>query len=359
MKKPICIYFYTLTVRELAVWDHPATIARSNGDNKSLAAFSFNTAMGCDYGCLFCCAPHASAKFVKTDLRPRGIKDPEAQWGQYALPRLWDKSAFLSKLRTAENTAVDDLSRGGHRAVLFSSTSDPYQIIPHADPALRRALTQQARSLVRRALFLIRTRSTLNVRMLTRSPLAREDFALFKKFGPRLMFGMSIPTLRDDLAKIYEPKAPPPSERLATLRAAREMGLNIYVAVSPTYPECDEDDLRNTLKAVAELEPLTIFHEPINIRGRNIARIHAHALEHGIKWRSDVFESDVSWQDYAIGALCRVQSIARELGIEHRLHLWPDKVLGSRDVIARMPHPRRYEKWIRHWWTRTSEWPSD
>ena len=54
--------------------------------------------------------------------------------------------------------------------------------------------------------------------------------------------------------------------------------------MAPTYPECDEADLRATLKAVAELEPITIFHEPINIRAENVARIEAQAVEH---WACD------------------------------------------------------------------------
>ena len=91
---------------------------------------------------------------------------------------------------------------------------------------------------------------------------------------------MSLPTLRNDLAKVYEPKAPAPSQRLATLHAAKKAGLHVYVAIAPTYPECDEADLRATLKAVAELEPITIFHEPINIRAENVARIEEQSAEH-------------------------------------------------------------------------------
>src|SRR5207247_7852791 len=117
---------------------------------------------------------------------------------------------------------------------------------------------------------------------LTRSPLARADFDLFKSFGKRLVFGMSLPTLRNDLAKVYEPKAPAPSQRLAALRAAKEAALHVYVALAPTYPECDEADLRATLKAVTELDPITIFHEPINIRAENVARIERHAEALGL-----------------------------------------------------------------------------
>src|SRR5207249_7173729 len=99
------------------------------------------------------------------------------------------------------------------------------------DPEKQRKLAAHARLLVRRSLELIRDQSTLNVRILTRSPLARAAFDLFQSFGKRLVFGMSLPTLRNDLAKIYEPKAPAPLQRLATLRAAKEANLHVYVAV--------------------------------------------------------------------------------------------------------------------------------
>src|SRR5207245_8263221 len=82
--------------------------------------------------------------------------------------------------------------------------TDPYQVLRHPDPARRRELAAQARFLVRHSLELIRDKSTLNVRILTRSPLAQADFDLFKSFGKRLVFGMSLPTLRNDLAKAYE-----------------------------------------------------------------------------------------------------------------------------------------------------------
>jgi DNA repair photolyase len=126
--------------------------------------------------------------------------------------------------------------------------------------------------------------------------LARTDFELFKSFGARLVFGMSLPTLRNDLAKVYEPKAPAPSQRLAALLAAKRAGLHVYVAIAPTYPECDEADLRTTLQAVAELDPITIFHEPINIRAENVARIELHAAAGGVALRSYVFATRESWQ---------------------------------------------------------------
>jgi len=75
-----------------------------------------------------------------------------------------------------------------------------------ANEAEQKKLAEQALRLVRRSLELIRDESTLNVRILTRSPMARLDFDLYSTFGNRLVFGMSLPTLRNELAKVYEPK---------------------------------------------------------------------------------------------------------------------------------------------------------
>ena len=110
--------------------------------------------------------------------------------------------------------------------------------------------------------------------------------------------------------------------------------------MAPTYPECDEADLRATLKAVAELEPITIFHEPINIRAENVARIEAQAADMGVRLRTEVFATRESWQDYAVNALHTVSEMAKELGIEKHLHLWPDKSLGSQSLADRMPNPQ-------------------
>jgi DNA repair photolyase len=339
-------------------WRAPAVIAENHFIYKSLSNWAFNVAVGCSHACRFCYVPSAATIKQGPKLAEHGIKDPDAEWGDYVLLRPWDEHKFLTSLDSAERTPRKQLKPDGNRAVIYCSTTDPYQVIRHPEPARQRELAAHARFLVRRSLELIRDESTLNVRILTRSPLARADFDLFQSFEKRLVFGMSLPTLRNDLAKVYEPRAPAPSQRLATLRAAKEAGLHIYVAMAPTYPECDEADLRRTLEAMAELEPITIFHEPINIRAENVARIQAHAAETGARLRTEVFATRQSWQDYAVHALHTVSELARELGLEQHLHLWPDKSLGRQTLADRMPNPAKYLQRLEHWWNRVSEWPT-
>jgi DNA repair photolyase len=338
-------------------WHAPAVIAENHFVYKSLSNWAFNVAVGCSHACRFCYVPSTATIKQGPKLAEYGVKDPDAEWGNYVLLRPWDEQKFLASLRSAENTPRKQLKPDGNRAVIYCSTTDPYQVIRHPDPARQRELAGHARFLVRRSLELIRDESTLNVRILTRSPLARADFDLFQSFGKRLVFGMSLPTLRNDLAKVYEPKAPAPSQRLATLHAAKDAGLYVFVAMAPTYPECDETDLRATLKAVAELKPITIFHEPINIRAENVARIEEQAESVGVPLRTEVFATRESWQNYAVNALHTVSELAKEIGISKRLHLWPDKSLGSQSLVERMPNPQRYQARLEHWWNRISEWP--
>ena len=245
------------------LWAEPATIKRNNFQNKSLSNYAYNTAIGCGHGCRFCYVPETSVNKFVALLTPLGVTDPDADWGRYIFPRQWNEEKFLASLRRAENIPVEDLPVDGHRAVMFCTTTDPYQVINHPD-----AKTAKKNSPTRIATWcdgpwkLIRDHSTLKVRILTCGPLARTDFDVMKTLGHRLLFGMSLPTLNDRLARLYEIHAPAPSKRLETLQAAVDAGLHVYVAVAPTYPECGEADLRATLTAVAKLDPVTVFHEP-------------------------------------------------------------------------------------------------
>lgn len=206
--------------------------------------------------------------------------------------------------------------------------------------------------------------SNLNVRILTRSPLAREDFDLMKQFGNRLLFGMSLPTLNNRLAKIYEPKAPAPSQRLATLRAAKAAGLNVFVAVAPVYPECDAADMRATLEAVKELDPVTIFMEPINIRADNVKRIEEHAASLGQKLNTEVFKTPESWRRYAVDQMIQFARLCEQRDLLDRMHLWPDASLGSKAAIKQFVTDEHwcggetdYLNWLSQHWNKISAWP--
>lgn len=329
------------------LWNRPLSITENNFVNKSLSNWACNTAVGCEHACRFCYVPQVSTRRMAPKLKELGVEDPDLQWGQYVFPRPFDRQLFLRTLKAAENTKREELKPDGNRAIMFCSTTDPFQVIRNDDPATQRQLQAAFEANMTEALTLIRDHSTLRVRILTRSPLAKKFFPLMASFGPRLMFGMSIPTLDNELAKIYEPQAPAPTQRLATLKAAQDAGLNIYAAMAPTYPECTDTDLLGTLVALASIRVLTIFHEPINIRAENVERINQHARSLGRTMKTEVFDTTDTWKLYAMQQLTTVEKIANRLGCGNRLHLWPDKALN---------HYATHE-WLGRWWNRISEWP--
>lgn len=366
-------------------WENPVVLMRNNFVKKSLSCWSCNPSVGCTHGCKFCYVPEVAANKQAVKLAKLGVRDPDEEWGDYAFLRNWDEGKFRTSLYAAERVPQGELNADGNRAVMYSTTTDPYQSVKHEDSATQRLLNHHGHLLlVPRSLELILTESTLNVRMLTRSPLARRDFGLFKRFGNRLLFGMSLPTLDNELARIYEPNAPAPTKRLETLQAARAAGIPVYVAVAPTYPECDEADLSRTLTEIAKLDPVTVFHEPINIRADNVERIQAHAQAIGKPTRLEVFATKEAWFRYSMDQLLLVQRLADEVGLADRLHLWPDPGLKSQPTFMAVrraereqTHPERnwskdelaqhheldeeayaaHVAWLEGWWARVSEWP--
>jgi DNA repair photolyase len=343
-------------------WPHPALIEPNNFVFKSLSCWSYNIAVGCNHACRFCYVPDASTNKMAPKLAPLGVRDPDEQWGDYVFLRQWDEEAFRASLRRAEKKPLADLNLDGNRAVMLCTTTDPYQTLSRHDSPTGRIVEGKevaeenghCAKLVRRALELILTESTLNVRILTRSPLARRDFEIMAAFGPRLLFGMSIPTLNNRLARIYEPKAPAPTRRLETLQEAKAAGLHVYAAVAPVYPECDGDDMLATIRAIKELDPVTIFMEPVNIRADNVRRISEHAASLGEKLRTEVFETPARWAEYAFGQLLIFEKLALASGVHPgTLHLWPDKQL-KKHAIRISQHAAG---WLDGHWAKISTWP--
>ena len=337
-------------------WNYNAIINRNNFKYKSLSCWSINPYVGCQHACRFCYVPSTMFPAMLQSLARVGVRDADGEWGKYAFLRVWDERAFLRSLVVAESIPAADLNADGNRAVMLSTTTDPYQTLRGGDTVGTAALNSQARFMVRRMLELIRDRSTLNVRILTRSPLAREDFDLYQTFGNRLVFGMSIPTLDDRLARLYEPKAPSPSRRLETLRLAVSKGIPIYAAVAPTFPEEGASELAAVLGEVGRLDPVTVFHEPINIRAENVERMRREAEAVGLKFRADAFETKDRWAEYAVGQLRMAEDVACQLGLGDRFHPWPDESLGTQQ--RRRERGTEYSAWLDRCWSRISAWPT-
>jgi radical SAM superfamily enzyme YgiQ (UPF0313 family) len=68
-------------------WHAPALIAENNFVYKSLSNWAFNVAVGCSHACRFCYVPSAATIKQGPKLAEYGVKDPDAEWGDYVLLR--------------------------------------------------------------------------------------------------------------------------------------------------------------------------------------------------------------------------------------------------------------------------------
>jgi len=339
------------------LWDNHTTVERNNFVHKALSSFSCNLFVGCSHGCRFCYVPDVSAVKLRSPLSSYGISNPAEEWGQYALPRPMDERAFVRSLEKASSIPTNDLNADGNRAIFMCSTSDPYQVIRCADKSQRRKLQKHAEHLTRRALELIRDYSDLNVRILTRSPLAKRDFGVIRSLGDRAMLGISLPTLDTPMSSLFEPGSPAPKHRLSMLVDAHAEGIATFVAVAPVYPGTTEQELIVLMEKIKAANPMTVFFEPINLRLGVAKKIAALAEKEGSPIDVSPFRNSQAWSEYAIRMLRLGESAAERAGVRDRLHLWPDKSLGSEKVVTRQENPEEFSQWLYAWWQRKSEWP--
>jgi len=118
-----------------------------------------------------------------------------------------------------------------------------------------------------------------------------------------------------------------------------------------------KEDLRKTLEALAVLDPVTIFHEPINIRAENVARIAAQAEKLKTRLKLEVFRDTRFLEDYALGSLEDGAASRARFGTVKKAAPRPEQ--GARFDMGRRIDAESNEllQMLDRWWDRISEWP--
>lgn len=294
----------------------PAEVVLSKSDlyKKSLCDYVINVATGCKHGCEFCYVPTTPGlKGRKEKLQEfASVEDLQEEWGSYLLYR----DDLPERLRTElEQKDQWERTERGRGIVMLSSGTDCYQ---------DRRSAQITRACIRELVDHGRP-----VRVLTRSPAVLRDKELFQQAGDLVTVGSSIPTMNDELAKVLEPNAPPPSARWRALDEFRKAGVSRFVSMSPTYPTMGEQEIWKTLTYLKCLNPGVIFHEPINPRGKNFEMCVQAAQSSGMDELANELrklKDPEKWVEYAIEQIVMVRQIADHLG-GLNIHTWPDREL--------------------------------
>jgi DNA repair photolyase len=154
-----------------------------------------NPYTGCQHGCSYCYA--------------RFHREP---WGEFV----------DVKVNAADLLRVEAGRKRKRGRVWVSGVCDPYQPL-------------EARYKLTRQCLEILTQHNWPVVVQTRSPLVLRDLDILKA-APDLEVGFSITTADDSIRKLFEPHAPPVSDRIGALGELHEAGIRTYAMIAPILP---------------------------------------------------------------------------------------------------------------------------
>ena len=171
-------------------------------------AWTINPYRGCEFGCHYCYARYT-----------------------HEFMEMWDGRDFERKIYAKVN--APDLLRAELRAardrglpIALGTATDPYQ------PA------EKQYEITRRLLEVFAEFDGLEFSITTKSILILRDLDLLQAVSARHRFSvhMTVTTTDERLARLLEPKAPPPARRLEAVRALANAGIRVGVNLMPILP---------------------------------------------------------------------------------------------------------------------------
>ena len=169
---------------------------------------TFNPYTGCDHACVYCYASSYIPKFF--NCKPK--KD--------LIPRLKREAANL---------------RG--EIMSIANSSDPYPNLEAKTGLTRKCLE-------------ILSQQDCKIQIITKSNLVTRDIELLRNVPS--MVSLTITTDNDNIAKLIEPHAPPPSERLKAVKILIEKEIPTSVRIDPIIPFVN-DNTENLIKTLASI----------------------------------------------------------------------------------------------------------
>jgi DNA repair photolyase len=140
------------------------------------------------------------------------------------------------------------------KEVFMSSVGDAWQPL-------------EAKYKLSRACLKLLLEAGFEVDILTKSSLIERDFDLLEAYKTPSL-GMTITTLNRDLQKVLEPYASEPTDRLNTLKKAREKGIKTWVFLGPLIPEFTDTpaNLEALFRALQGLDLDRVYVDRLNPR---------------------------------------------------------------------------------------------
>lgn len=168
-----------------------------------LTDYVINPYTGCQHGCKYC-----YADFI------RRFQNIDEYWGEFVYAKVNCPELLEKEL---------EKNKPGH--IWLSSVCDCYMPLEGKFKLTRKVLEVIANSPYK---------NKFTIEVLTKSALVKRDLDLLKQLKVEL--GCSINTMDEKVARIIEPLASSPKERVKVLREAKAKGITVFGFISPVLP---------------------------------------------------------------------------------------------------------------------------
>ncbi|NJE85102.1 radical SAM protein [Thermococcus sp. CX2] len=196
--------------------------------------YTLNVYTGCDHACLYC---------YITSYIPKAF-------------RVRTKEGLLPKLER-------ELRKFDRRYIIaLSYSSDPY-------PTIEKEL-----GITRKVLELFR-RYDVRCLLLTKSDIFERDLDILSEL--KCAVGITVTTIDERKAKLIEPNAPKPEDRIRALKKAKSAGIPVYARIDPVIPFYTWEDFDKTLDALSFVSHITV--STLKLRPDGLSRMKAKLPE--------------------------------------------------------------------------------
>jgi len=239
--------------------------------------YAVNPYAGCAHACIYCYARSYTP-----------YRDAAERWGEVVYVKVNAPEVLERELR------------GRRRGVVGVSTiTDPYQPIEAEEEVTRRCLEVLARRGFR-------------VSIQTKSPLITRDLDLLEARPELFDVGLTITTMEPEVARIIEPRAPPPAVRARALEEVARRGIRTWVFLGPILPGVNDspESIRRVVE-VAERTGSILYYDFLRVKP---AVKGLRAL--GPRWRAIAARArDPSWRrrvEEIVVSECRARGVECE-----------------------------------------------
>lgn len=201
--------------------------------------YALNPYRGCQHACLYCYSPE--------------VLREKREWG-----------SFLDVRRNMPSVLAKELKRKDKGVVGIGTVTDGYQ------PA------EKKYELTRRCLEAI-LKHDFPISIQTKSNLILRDLDLIRRFSSKDV-GVTITTLNEDYARLFEPWASSPKDRLSAISEIASHNIDTWIFWGPILPGITNRDLEALVKVIGATGVKKVIIDKLRLKGRIWSRIE-NAIE--------------------------------------------------------------------------------